>query len=107
MSLLREYDVFSCPKALFTLYVETLLLTGGPEYWKSVLKGMTLGTVRATLAPAPTTRLYTVWVSRTRPLTTATRIVILSLLERIINHSKDNTHYNPQRGIGFILQQGV
>jgi len=55
--------------------------------------------VRATLALAPTTRLCMVWVSRARPLTTATRIVELSLLEWITIYSKDNTHYNPQRGM--------
>ena len=59
--------------------------------------------VRATLALAPTTRLYTVWVSRTRPLTTATRIASLSLLERITNKPKISTHYNPQQGMWVIL----
>ena len=63
--------------------------------------------VRATLAPAPTKRLYTVWVSCTRPLTTAMRISEISLLERITNQLKDNTHYNPQQGIGLILRWGV
>ena len=35
------------------------------------------------------------------------RIARLSLLERITNYSKDNTHYNPQRGIWLILGCGV
>jgi len=66
-----------------------------------------LMSVRATLALAPTTRLCMVWVSHARPLTTATRIVELSLLERITIYSKDNTHYNPQRGMWLILGRGV
>ena len=60
--------------------------------------------VRATLDPkAPTVRLYTVQVSCTRPLNTTARIAKLSPFERGIN-SKDNTHLNPQRGLGVISQ---
>jgi len=63
--------------------------------------------VKATLALAPTMWLYMVWVSCTRPLTTATRIARLSLLEWITIYSKDNTHYNPQRGMWLILGHRV
>jgi len=59
--------------------------------------------VRATLALAPTAQLYTVWMFFTRPLTTAMRIARLSFLKWITVYSKDNTHYNPQRGMQLIL----
>jgi len=74
---------------------------------QNVVKVGQLISVRATLALAPTTQLYTVWVSHTRPLTTAMRISRISLLEWITIYSKDNTHYNPQRGMWFILGRGV